>query len=367
MSRVIAKEELDTTLRRWKPPVMDDSFWPSSQVPEPQPAFVPATALPLSQPQSIIQPGRKKETVARPDPAAKLPTVDAIETISREAYAEGFERGRQEGITKGIEEGYREGLIKGHEEGFKQGIEEGTTTGIKQGIEQGMEQGIEQGQRDGLAQGIEEGRRTGLDQGFKDGKRDGLAQGIEEGRRDGLAQGIEEGRRDGLAQGVEEGRRDGLAKGDAEVQAKLNQLGQFLTLLDQPLANLDSEVEEQLVALVVAVARQIVRRELRIGAGEIIPVVREALASLPTARRNLRIFLHPDDVPLVRVALGKKEGTNEIRIEEDATITRGGCRVETDTSQIDATVEHRINRVVARLLGKEDSQEFFDPAGSRGF
>jgi len=172
-----------------------------------------------------------------------------------------------------------------------------------------------------------------------------------------LAQGLEEGRRDGLTQGFEKGHHDGLEQSDAEVQAKLEQLGQIISLLDQPLADLDLEVEEQLVALVVAIARQVVRRELHLSPGEIIPVVRDALTSLPTAHRNLRISLHPEDIPLVRAALGVTlktgEGEHEIRLVEDAAITRGGCRVETDASRIDTTVEQRINRVITRLLGGE--------------
>jgi flagellar assembly protein FliH len=128
--------------------------------------------------------------------------------------------------------------------------------------------------------------------------------------------------------------------------------------LEQPLADLDPEVEEQLVALAVAVARQIVRRELHISRGEIIPVVREALTNLPGARRNLRIILHPNDVPLVRASLGSKESEHDARLEEDPTITPGGCRIETDTSRIDATIEHRINRVIANLMGGERESDW---------
>ena len=55
-------------------------------------------------------------------------------------------------------------------------------------------------------------------------------------------------------------------------------------------------------------------------------------------------------------ALGWSEGGIEI-IDEDlgrsgATVQiRGGCKVLTDTSQIDASVESRLNAVIASVLG----------------
>ncbi|CAK0776197.1 flagellar assembly protein FliH [Gammaproteobacteria bacterium] len=323
MSRgFISKEELSPDFRRWELPGIDgDLFVPPP--PASPSTFSLISPLSLSSPDSTSE-SSTSEVESEDSPAEesvhRLPTVEEIESISRAAYEEAFERGQQEGMTQGFEQGHRDGLAQGIEEGTKQGIEEGTKQGFEQGLKQGLEQGLEQGLQQGTERGLEQGLQQGIDQGHK--------QGFEQGQREGLAQGLEEGRRDGLAQGFEKGHRDGLEQGDAEVQDKLERLGQFLTLLDQPLADLDHEVEEQLLALVVAVARQVVRRELHLSPGEIIHVVREALTSLPTARRNLRVFLHPDDISLVRsalgAALGAGEGEREVRIVEDAALTRGG-------------------------------------------
>jgi flagellar assembly protein FliH len=45
------------------------------------------------------------------------------------------------------------------------------------------------------------------------------------------------------------------------------------------------------------------------------------------------------------------------QIVEDPTVTRGGCRVATETSEVDATVEARVAAVVARVLGEEREGE----------
>ncbi len=216
--------------------------------------------------------------------------------------------------------------------------------GFAVGHKEGVEKGFLQGQRDGLAKGQEEGRK----------------QGIAEGKQEGLTRGLEEGRRDGQTKGQEQGLREGLAKGDAEVKAKLARLEQLLRLLDEPLADLDAVVEEQLVALAIVVARQVVRRELRTHPGEIVPVVHEALASLPMAHRHVRLFLNPEDMPLVRAALKPEESEQGVRLVEDTAVMVGGCRIETDASRIDATVESRLDQVVARLLGSREGSHEHD-------
>ena len=65
------------------------------------------------------------------------------------------------------------------------------------------------------------------------------------------------------------------------------------------------------------------------------------------------MHLHPDDAALVREALSPAEGDLAWIIVEDPLITRGGCRVTTDNSQIDATAEARLNTVISAIAGDE--------------
>jgi len=51
------------------------------------------------------------------------------------------------------------------------------------------------------------------------------------------------------------------------------------------------------------------------------------------------------------------------RIVEEPTLTRGGCRVESEDSRIDATVEARLGALIARALGGE-REEDAAPAGT---
>jgi flagellar biosynthesis/type III secretory pathway protein FliH len=53
--------------------------------------------------------------------------------------------------------------------------------------------------------------------------------------------------------------------------------------LAKPFEVLDAEVERELLTLAMALARQIVRRELKTDPTQIIGIIREAIAALPVA------------------------------------------------------------------------------------
>ena len=100
------------------------------------------------------------------------------------------------------------------------------------------------------------------------------------------------------------------------------------------------------------VARQLVRRELATKPDEIVAVVRDAITALPIASANVLVHLHPEDATLVRNALSMSdEPEHEYRIVEDPVQARGGCRVLTKNSQIDASMERRLTAVIAKMLG----------------
>ncbi len=168
------------------------------------------------------------------------------------------------------------------------------------------------------------------------------------------AEQLEQIRQEAQREGFEAGRKEGLAAGQKEVRAAAQRLNQIINAFTLPLQDVDAQVEQELVTLALAIARQIIRRELKSDPGQVVAVVREALAALPAATRRVSIHLHPEDAALVRDALAAGAGEESSwRIVEDALLTRGGCRISAEHSQIDATVEKRIAAVVAQLLGGE--------------
>jgi flagellar assembly protein FliH len=182
-------------------------------------------------------------------------------------------------------------------------------------------------------------------------------------RRPGKTVGeIEEVERRAYEEAFAQGREAGLAAARAETEQQLKQLKAqvvrletMLDLLGQPLQQMNAEVEQQLLSLATTIARQLVRRELKTDPAQVIAIIRETVSLLPAAARDVRVHLHPEDAGVVRERLGGTTGDRAWTIVEDPVLTRGGCKVTTDTALIDARVETRLNEVISAMLGEERS------------
>jgi flagellar assembly protein FliH len=165
----------------------------------------------------------------------------------------------------------------------------------------------------------------------------------------GLADLQEEAHKEAFEQGLAEGR----SAGRAEVQAQVDRLAGMFYDLARPFDALDAEVERELLTLAMALARQIVRRELKTDPTQIIGIIREAIAALPVATRDVRVHLHPEDAAVVKQHLAPTENERAWTIIEDPVMARGGCQITTNTSRIDARLETRLGGILSELLGTE--------------
>ncbi len=149
------------------------------------------------------------------------------------------------------------------------------------------------------------------------------------------------------------GYMEGLQQGQKEIRQQVEYLQSIMATLAMPLPGVDDQVVHEMAELCMAVVRQMVRRELKTSPDEIVAVVKEAVGMLPLSSGEIHLELHPEDAALVRHALGEPGNATNWRIVEDPLLTRGGCRVQTRVSRIDATVETRLNATIAAVMGGE--------------
>jgi flagellar assembly protein FliH len=165
----------------------------------------------------------------------------------------------------------------------------------------------------------------------------------------GLADLQAEAHKEAFEQGLAEGRQAGLA----EIKAQVDRLSGMFYDLAKPFEALDAQVETELLTLAMALARQIVRRELKADPTQIIGIIRDAIAALPVATRDIRVHLHPEDAAVVKQHLAPTENERAWTIVEDPVMARGGCQISTNTSRIDARLETRLGGILSELLGTE--------------
>ena len=155
-------------------------------------------------------------------------------------------------------------------------------------------------------------------------------------------------------QGYQEGLKKGLQAGEAQMQASAQRLEALVKSLAAPLDEFDERVEHELVTLAIQIAKQLIRRELKADSGQVVAVAKEAIAALPSSSQNIELHLHPEDAALVKSALSIDDTSEDRwRLIEDPVITRGGCRVKTNASTIDATIENRLATIIAEALGDQ--------------
>ena len=169
-------------------------------------------------------------------------------------------------------------------------------------------------------------------------------------RQDAYNEGFATGEKDGFRAGQLKAKQEA----DAALAAKVGQLEQVMSHLFEPIASQDKELEQSLVNLVSQMTRQVIQRELAIDSSQIRHVLREALKLLPMGASNVRIHIHPQDFEQVKALRERHE--ESWRILEDEALQPGGCRVESEHSRIDASVETRMAMALKQLFEQQRAQ-----------
>lgn len=110
-----------------------------------------------------------------------------------------------------------------------------------------------------------------------------------------------------------------------------------------PPRSAEAGVARALVALLDA--------ELRLAPEHIHQVVQRELTRVQTAR-HVVLRVHPEDLALLdapETLRARHELRAPLRIQADASLTRGGCLLDTDIGQIDARLETRLSLALALL------------------
>lgn len=142
------------------------------------------------------------------------------------------------------------------------------------------------------------------------------AEDLERFHREAHLEGYETGRREGLAAGYREGQ--------AKAKAEADRLRMLADSLEEALKSVEQELGQELLSLSLDIARQMLRRALKVKPELLLPVVRSAMESLPHNAQHPHIHLHPDDAALVREMLETELLQAGWKVVEDMRITRGG-------------------------------------------
>ncbi|MHB1126187.1 MAG: FliH/SctL family protein [Bacillota bacterium] len=116
------------------------------------------------------------------------------------------------------------------------------------------------------------------------------------------------------------------------------------------------EVEPEVIDLAIGMASAIVQRQVEVAPDTIINIARLAFQKLYESKK-FTVFANPDDMILLKSRkhelLQYLEEGSTVRIIQDPAIIQGGCRVETENGDVDATIEGQIRELTLHLRGDQ--------------
>jgi flagellar assembly protein FliH len=158
---------------------------------------------------------------------------------------------------------------------------------------------------------------------------------------------------EGYASGLTDGRQQGVEAAQARVTESLVLIEKLTTQLNAAAALAPSILEENIAALAVIVARQIVGREVATTPEVVADLVRRALTEFPI-EQAVRIRVHPVDLSLLTLAATTQgtqpiTGSREASWLADARIGRGGCLIEGRDRIVDGRIDAALERAYHRM------------------
>jgi flagellar assembly protein FliH len=166
----------------------------------------------------------------------------------------------------------------------------------------------------------------------------------EEARQQGYDAGFKAGHDDGVAQALDEQR--------AATEQALAPVREIADNFSAALREADQAISNEVLELAMHLAKGMIKTALRVKPELILPVVREAIEYLPVLQQPALLILNPEDAAVVREGIAEELDKGGWRVIDDPTIERGGCKVDTASNQIDATVASRWQRL-SLALGKD--------------
>jgi flagellar assembly protein FliH len=162
------------------------------------------------------------------------------------------------------------------------------------------------------------------------------------------AQAYRKGFADGLEKGMIDAENAWHRMGEKKIEPLLLNLQEVLLQLNHIRKETYQEIEKEVVELALAIARQVICREITFNRDIVVCVAREALAKVEDPGR-IKIKMSPSDLKFIKETRSQLsdliQNVDNVTFEAEENIQSGGCIIETDLGEIDARIERQLQAV----------------------
>lgn len=136
---------------------------------------------------------------------------------------------------------------------------------------------------------------------------------------------------------------------ESEGRASALRFAQLLESAREQVVQSEQVMAQGVLELACLLARQVVRHELSVNPNVLQPVIREGLQMLADDSKAAVVRLHPLDLEVLHDVVQGEFAALDLTLTADASIAQGGCRITSAGAVIDASLENRWRRAVAKL------------------
>ena len=155
------------------------------------------------------------------------------------------------------------------------------------------------------------------------------------------------------SEGFEQGSQEGFEKGSAEVERLIERTHKILESVMQRREEILQDTESQIVELVILMARKVIKILSENQKNVIMANTVAALRKVKT-RGSVTLRVNIEDVKLTTAHADEfiqhVENVQGITVQEDSSVEKGGCIVETDFGAIDARISSQLTELENKIL-----------------
>lgn len=150
----------------------------------------------------------------------------------------------------------------------------------------------------------------------------------------------------------DQGYQDGKDKAVTEFNSTVRALEKALKEIDQLREKIFKNSREEMVELVMKIAEQVIYTEICIDKNVIVKIVEKAIqAAVSDDKYHIRVS--PEDKQVLDqnkpLFLASVDRLEDIVFDADGSISPGGCLVESEVGEVDATLEFRLEEIKQHL------------------
>lgn len=169
-------------------------------------------------------------------------------------------------------------------------------------------------------------------------------------KKDSFSDGIKRGYEEGYKKGHEEGIESGLS----ETQDIRKQAQSVLEEAHRASREYIKNERDEIVNLSLSIAEKIIEYEVDTKDKAIENIVKKSIESV-IYKKSIKIWVNPLDYAILDCKMNEiLSATCDkaiVSLLKDETIKRGGCKIETEVSSVDATIDTQLTKIKEALMG----------------